>query len=224
MEQGRRIEPVFPIKNSALTDRDIPLEDAPLDDLDRFAHTFYAEQQFTWVVGSALAERTRARWAAGEPLSGSLSELRACLNLERLRGRFSSDQSSAERGSYVRALVREIRARVEAGQTADEPSQADAFHRARDWRNPVATELYPFNYPWQERFPQARLLDWWEGGALYAAEEEGVSFLINDEGTLFDLVDCPDPEEEQFAPYIRIKRFESEAHRTAYIALRGTGP
>lgn len=73
-------------------------------------------------------------------------------------------------------------------------------------------ERHPFRYAWRERFPDVRPVAGFEGGAVYAAEGEGASWLIKDEGTMADFLD-PDEDADLLAALVTLERYVSAPSR-----------
>lgn len=78
-------------------------------------------------------------------------------------------------------------------------------------------ERHPQGYPWRERFPHARQVVGFEGGAVYEAEGEGAYWLIKDEGTMADFLD-PDEDADLLASLVALERYAD--HETFATALR----
>ncbi len=93
------------IPNDQLRLADIPADDADLDDLIRFAHTFNGYDAFGGFHACADIAN------AGD--HSSLSHLRACLFFEARRWRHFGDDPSPESLAYWHELVGKIRACVE---------------------------------------------------------------------------------------------------------------
>jgi hypothetical protein len=67
-------------------------------------------------------------------------------------------------------------------------------------------ERHPACYPWHERFPSARQVAGFEGGAVYEAEGEGAWWLIKDEGAMADFLD-PDRDAELLSSLVSLERY-----------------
>jgi hypothetical protein len=81
-------------------------------------------------------------------------------------------------------------------------------------------ERHPFSYPWRERFPDARQVAGFEGGAVYEASGEGAYWLIKDEGTMADFLD-PDDDAGLLASLVSLERYtDRSAHDAAADAMR----
>ena len=81
-------------------------------------------------------------------------------------------------------------------------------------------ERHPFRYPWRDRFPNARRVAGFEGGAMYEAEGEGAYWLIKDEGTMADFLD-PDEDADLLASLVSLERYEDrDAFSSAIERLR----
>ena len=81
-------------------------------------------------------------------------------------------------------------------------------------------ERHPFRYPWRDRFPNARRVAGFEGGAIYEAEGEGAYWLIKDEGTMADFLD-PDEDADLLASLVSLERYEDrEAFAAATQRMR----
>ena len=93
------------IPNDQLRLADIPADDADLDALIHFAHTFNGYNAFGGFSGCAEIANRRDH--------SSLSHLRACLFFEARRWRHYGDDPDAEDLAYWRQLVGKIRACVE---------------------------------------------------------------------------------------------------------------
>lgn len=93
------------IPNDQLHLTDIPADDADLDDLIRFAHTFNGYDAFGGF--DACADIANA----GD--HSSLSHLRACLFFEARRWRHFGEDPGPESLAYWHELVRKIRTCVE---------------------------------------------------------------------------------------------------------------
>jgi len=83
---------------------------------------------------------------------------------------------------------------------------------------PLAIERLPAGTNLRGRFPQRRQLAVGEGWVLYEAERDDAPYLIFDEGTLADFI--PPEEEDLLKRLIKVMRFESLAHRRAYVEAR----
>jgi hypothetical protein len=82
----------------------------------------------------------------------------------------------------------------------------------------LETERLPFDTNLEGRFPRRRKLAVGEGWVLYEAECDGWPYLILDEGTLADFIS---PEDEHLLEQlVTVMRFESHAHRRAYVENR----
>jgi hypothetical protein len=77
-----------------------------------------------------------------------------------------------------------------------------------------SAERHPFGYPWRKRFPDARQVAGFEGGAVYEAEAEGAYWLIKDEGTMADFLD-PDTDADLLASLVALKRYTDRVSRDA---------
>ena len=77
-------------------------------------------------------------------------------------------------------------------------------------------EKHPFNYAWESRFPSAKMVMGFEGGAMYVAEEGGKAFQISDNGTMADFLD-PIEDAEMLNQMIVIREFDSVAERDAAV-------
>lgn len=75
-------------------------------------------------------------------------------------------------------------------------------------------ERHPFDYPWEKRFPDAREVAVYEGGAVYEAEAEGAYWLIKDEGTMADFID-PEQDADLLAILVSLERYDD---RDAFAA------
>lgn len=78
-------------------------------------------------------------------------------------------------------------------------------------------QAYPFNYDWRRRFPRAERVLGAEGGGVYAAEGEGVWWLITDKGTMADFLD-PDEYAELLASMVELRRFDDRPAWEAEVA------
>lgn len=77
--------------------------------------------------------------------------------------------------------------------------------------NPTV-ERHPFRDPWPDRFPGARRVAGFEGGAVYEAEGEAAFWLIKDEGTMADFLD-PDEDADLLASLVSLERYDDRAAR-----------
>lgn len=77
-------------------------------------------------------------------------------------------------------------------------------------------ERHPSHYQWHRRFPDARQVAGFEGGAVYEAENEGAYWLIKDEGTLADFLD-PDEDADLLASLVSLDRYADRAARDAAV-------
>jgi len=73
-------------------------------------------------------------------------------------------------------------------------------------------ERHPLRYPWHQRFPDARQVAGFEGGAVYEAEGEGAYWLIKDEGTMADFLD-PEEDAGLLASLVSLERYADRAAR-----------
>ncbi|MDP9377234.1 MAG: hypothetical protein M3P40_06630 [Actinomycetota bacterium] len=78
-------------------------------------------------------------------------------------------------------------------------------------------ERHPHEYPWRERFPHARQVVGFEGGAVFEAEGEGAYWLIKDEGTMVDFLD-PDEDADLLARLVALERYAN--HQDFAAAIR----
>jgi hypothetical protein len=85
-------------------------------------------------------------------------------------------------------------------------------------------ERHPFGYSWRERFPDARPVASFEGGAVYQTEGEGGVWLIKDEGAMADFLD-PDEDAGLLSSVITPERYRDRSSRDAAAdALRRRQP
>jgi hypothetical protein len=77
----------------------------------------------------------------------------------------------------------------------------------------------PFGYPLGQHFPERRMLMGFEGGAVWLAENDGLYYVIEDEGTLADFI--PDEDDDLLDMLINIYEFDSEPDRQKYLKERG---
>jgi hypothetical protein len=82
---------------------------------------------------------------------------------------------------------------------------------------------FPYNHPWRDRFPQARMVIGFEGGAVYAAEEGDKYYLILDEGTMADFL-LEGKDDDLLQILVKVIEFASADERSAYITARGWSP
>jgi hypothetical protein len=93
------------IPNDQLQLTDIPADDADLNDLIHFAHTFNGYEAFGGFEACAAIAEARDH--------SSLAHLRACLFFEARSLRHSDDDPGPEEMAYWHELVRKIRTCVE---------------------------------------------------------------------------------------------------------------
>lgn len=93
------------IPNDQLQLTDIPADDADLNDLIHFAHTFNGYEAFGGFEACAAIAEARDH--------SSLAHLRACLFFEARSWRHSDDDPGPEEMAYWHELVRKIRTCVE---------------------------------------------------------------------------------------------------------------
>jgi hypothetical protein len=75
-------------------------------------------------------------------------------------------------------------------------------------------ERHAFRYPWRERFPDARQVAGFEGGAVHEAQGEGAYWLIKDEGTMAAFLD-PEEDAGLLASLVSLERHTDRAARDA---------
>lgn len=75
----------------------------------------------------------------------------------------------------------------------------------------MKTARHPLGYKVLDAFPNARLRQGFEGGAVYLAERDGKPYIIVDEGTMADFLD---EEDEQL---VQVIEFDCEQEREAYL-------
>ena len=80
-------------------------------------------------------------------------------------------------------------------------------------------ERHRFGYRWRQRFPDARVVTEFEGGANYLADAEGSYWLITDAGTLADFLPGDDPGLDEL---VTITRFSSRADRDELVSTLRT--
>jgi len=77
----------------------------------------------------------------------------------------------------------------------------------------------PNSHAWRDRFPQARMIAGFEGGAVYEAEDGDQYFLIIDEGVMAGFL-LPEEDSDLLASLVKVMEFDSFDERSACIAAR----
>jgi len=81
-------------------------------------------------------------------------------------------------------------------------------------------EQHPYNYNLRDRFPAMVRLQGFEGGAIYTAEQDGLFYLLIDEGTMADFLD-PVEDADLFATMVKVYEFGSNSERQTFINNQG---
>jgi hypothetical protein len=92
--------------------------------------------------------------------------------------------------------------------------------RNRDFkeRASIRTEVLPFSYRIQKRFPRMRNIESFEGGAMFAAEKDGKFYIILDERTMSGFL--ADEDDDLRDGLLKVFEFEDEDDRERYLRLR----
>lgn len=78
----------------------------------------------------------------------------------------------------------------------------------------MRVEHRPYNYDLRERFPQARRLFGYEGGAVFTAERDGKAYILIDAGTMADFLDENDPSDaEVMQRLVTIEEYDDISER-----------
>ena len=78
---------------------------------------------------------------------------------------------------------------------------------------------FPWNYNVDARFPHRRVIFGYEGGHVVAAEADGKSYIIVDEGTMADFLSESDPTDaEVLNRLITVMEFDSVDERDSELA------
>lgn len=85
----------------------------------------------------------------------------------------------------------------------------------------MQTITQPSGFSISDHFPNARQVRSWEGGCAYLAEQDGVYYVIVDEGTLVDFLGADD--RDLLDQLIKVIAFESNAERDQYVLTRWGG-
>jgi hypothetical protein len=79
----------------------------------------------------------------------------------------------------------------------------------------VKTVRHPFGYKVRDAFPNARLRQGFEGGAVYLAERGGKPYIIVDDGTMTDFLGEEDT--ALLEQLVQVIEFDCEQEREAYL-------
>lgn len=74
---------------------------------------------------------------------------------------------------------------------------------------------HPFRYKFKERFPDAKSIAGFEGGAIYKATKDGKYYLVVDEGTLADILDEED--KDLLEQLVQIIEFDTEEELNHFL-------
>ena len=73
--------------------------------------------------------------------------------------------------------------------------------------------------PWK-RFPDMRFIRGFEGGGIYAAEQDGKAYVIQNESAMADML-IPGEDDDLLAALVRVTEVDSVEERDAYLKKRG---
>lgn len=77
---------------------------------------------------------------------------------------------------------------------------------------------HPFQYNFRDKFPDAKMIGGFEGGAIYKATKNGKHYLIVDEGTLADILDEDD--QDLLDQLVKVIEFDTEEELNHYLGER----
>ncbi|MEI7845042.1 MAG: hypothetical protein WCK35_04470 [Chloroflexota bacterium] len=85
----------------------------------------------------------------------------------------------------------------------------------------MRTEIQPYNYPLNQRFPVQRKLFDFEGGYVLLVEQDALFYVILDESTMASFLLLPGKDDEILNQLINIGVFETEAESDEFLQVQG---